>query len=169
MPNLDAALPALTLCEAADAIAARYLSATDLAEAELARAREVEPVLRAFACLDPGRARRLAAAAAARGGPLGGIGIGVKDIIDTADLPTELGTPLLAGRRPERAAACVQRLEAAGGYVFGKTVTTAFAFLDPGPTTNPWNPAHTPGGSSSGSAAAVAAGVVTGALGTQTN
>ena len=169
MPSLDAALPALTLSDAADAIAARYLSAADLAEAELARVRETEPVLHAFACLDPARVRRVAAESALRKGLLQGIGIGVKDVIDTADLPTEVGTPLMAGRRPGRSAACVERLEAAGGYVFGKTVTTAFAFLDPGATTNPWNPAHTPGGSSSGSAAAVAAGVVTGALGTQTN
>ena len=90
-------------------------------------------------------------------GPLHGIGIGVKDIIATADMPTQMGSPVHAGHRPVADAACVARLKAAGGYVFGKTVTTAYAFLDPGKTRNPWHPAHTPGGSSSGSAAAVAA------------
>ncbi|HEY6597880.1 MAG TPA: amidase, partial [Pseudomonadales bacterium] len=102
-------------------------------------------------------------------GSLHGIGIGVKDIIATADQPTEMGSPVYAGQRPERDAECVTRLKRAGGYVFGKAVTTAFAFLDPSKTKNPWNPRHTPGGSSAGPAAAVAAGHVTGAIGTQTN
>lgn len=165
-----AALHRLTL---AQALAALHdgLRAAELAEAALARVGVTEPTIRAFAHLDPEHVRRAANAAEAlpRSAPLRGIGVGVKDIIDTADLPTEIGTPLHAGRRPARSASCIERLEAAGGYVFGKTVTTAFAFLDPGPTRNPWLPDHTPGGSSSGSAAAVAAGQVAAALGTQTN
>ena len=102
-------------------------------------------------------------------GPLAGIGIGVKDIIATADLPTQLGSPIFADAQPARDAECVTRLKRAGGFVLGKTVTTEFAFMQPGKTRNPWNAAHTPGGSSSGSAAAVAVGQVAAALGTQTN
>jgi Asp-tRNA(Asn)/Glu-tRNA(Gln) amidotransferase A subunit family amidase len=108
-------------------------------------------------------------AAAAVAGPLAGVGIGVKDIVATADQPTAFGSPIFEGHLPTADAACVGRLMRAGGYVFGKTVTTAFAFLDPGRTRNPWNRAHTPGGSSSGSAAAVAARQVCAAIGTQTN
>src|SRR4029077_14166508 len=100
---------------------------------------------------------------------LGGIGIGVKDIIATADLPTTMGRRILAGPRTASDATCVARLRTAGAFVFGKTVTTPFAFLDPGKTRNPWDPAYTPGGSSSGSAAAVAVGHVAAAIGTQTN
>jgi amidase len=160
----------LGLGEAAGAIASGAVSPRALAEASLARIRATEPSIHAWAHLDPERALKLAATRAhGPSGALRGIGIGVKDIVDTVDLPTELGTPIHAGRRPARAAACVERLEAAGAYVLGKTVTTAFAFLDPGPTRNPWRPAHTPGGSSSGSAAAVAAGQVAAAIGTQTN
>ena len=98
-----------------------------------------------------------------------GIGVGVKDIIATASMPTEMGSPIYAGHHPPLDAECVARLSRAGGYVFGKTVTTEFAYFHPGKTANPWNPRHTPGGSSSGSAAAVAAGQVLGAIGTQTN
>lgn len=160
----------LGLGEAVAAIASGAVSPRALAEASLARIRATEPVIHAWAHLDPERALRLAAARAqAAPGPLRGVGIGVKDIIDTMDLPTEIGTPIHAGRQPARSAACVERLQAAGAYVLGKTVTTAFAFLDAGPTRNPWRPAHTPGGSSSGSAAAVAAGQVAAAIGTQTN
>src|SRR5206468_10005043 len=102
-------------------------------------------------------------------GPLAGIGIGVKDIIATADQPTQLGSPIFAGAQPAVDADCIVRLKRAGGFVLGKTVTTEFAFMQPGKTRNPWNAAHTPGGSSSGSAAAVALGQVSAALGTQTN
>jgi Asp-tRNA(Asn)/Glu-tRNA(Gln) amidotransferase A subunit family amidase len=102
-------------------------------------------------------------------GPLAGIGIGAKDIIATADLPTQLGSPIFADAQPSLDAQCVQRLKRAGAFVLGKTVTTEFAYLEPGKTRNPWNAAHTPGGSSSGSAAAVALGQVAAALGTQTN
>ena len=102
------------------------------------------------------------------GGPLGGIPVGVKDIIATADMPTTNGSPLFHGHRPAHDAAVVQRLRELGGIVFGKTVTTEFAWRHPGPTVNPFGRGHTPGGSSSGSAAAVAAGIVPLALGTQT-
>jgi Asp-tRNA(Asn)/Glu-tRNA(Gln) amidotransferase A subunit family amidase len=102
-------------------------------------------------------------------GALAGVPVGIKDIIDTADMPTENGTPLDAGRRPERDAAVVARLRAAGAVILGKTVTTELGAMHPLGTRNPHHPEHTPGGSSSGSAAAVAAGMVALALGTQTN
>ena len=101
-------------------------------------------------------------------GPLHGVPIGVKDIIDTADLPTEMGSPIYKGHRPATDAACVALVRAAGAVILGKTVTAEFAGMSPGPTTNPHNPAHTPGGSSSGSAAAVADLMVPAAFGTQT-
>lgn len=101
-------------------------------------------------------------------GPLHGVAVGIKDIIATADMPTEYGSPIYAGHRPAWDAACVSAIRAAGGIVLGKTVTTEFALTFPGKTRNPHNPAHTPGGSSSGSAAAVADGMVPLALGTQT-
>jgi len=102
-------------------------------------------------------------------GPLYGVPVGVKDIIDTMDFPTEYGSPIHAGRYSVGDATVVSRLRAAGAVIFGKTVTTEFATTHPGPTCNPHNLEHTPGGSSSGSAAAVAAGMVPVALGTQTN
>jgi Asp-tRNA(Asn)/Glu-tRNA(Gln) amidotransferase A subunit family amidase len=102
-------------------------------------------------------------------GPLYGVPVGVKDIIDTLDYPTEYGSAIHAGRYAVADATVVARLRAAGAVVFGKTVTTEFATFHPGPTRNPHNLEHTPGGSSSGSAAAVAAGMVPVALGTQTN
>jgi Asp-tRNA(Asn)/Glu-tRNA(Gln) amidotransferase A subunit family amidase len=101
-------------------------------------------------------------------GPLHGIPVGVKDIIDTADLPTEHGSAIFKGRRPYKDAACVTALRRAGGVVLGKTVTTELATTTPALTRNPLNLEHTPGGSSSGSAAAVAAGMVPAAVGTQT-
>ncbi len=102
-------------------------------------------------------------------GPLYGVPVAIKDIIDTMDFPTEFGSPIHQGRYSVGDASVVSRLRAAGAVVFGKTVTTEFATTQAGPTVNPHNPAHTPGGSSSGSAAAVAAGMVPVALGTQTN
>jgi amidase len=147
-------------------------SAVSFAQAALARASRVEPAIHAFACLDEAHVLAQAHACDARtqaDAALSGVGLGVKDIIDTAHLTTELGSALCVGRRAAADATCIARLREAGAYVFGKTVTTAYAFLDPGVTRNPWNVAHTPGGSSSGSAAAVAAGVVPTALGTQTN
>src|SRR5687767_9933867 len=101
-------------------------------------------------------------------GALAGIAVGVKDIIDTADMPTEMGSPIYAGWRPKADAPVVSALRRAGATPIGKTATTAFAHLDPTSTRNPRNTGHTPGGSSSGSAAAVAAGMVPLALGTQT-
>jgi amidase len=99
--------------------------------------------------------------------PLAGVPVAIKDVIDTADMPTEFNSPAYKGR-PEYDAWVVARLRAAGASILGKTVTTEFAWRQPGPTVNPWNREHTPGGSSSGSAAAVAAGIVPLALGTQT-
>src|ERR1700730_9128053 len=99
--------------------------------------------------------------------PIDGMPVGIKDIIETVDMPTEMGSPLFAGWRAEKDAASVRALRDAGAGLLGKTVTTQFAASEPRGTRNPWNPAHTPGGSSSGSAASVAAGIVSAALGTQ--
>jgi Asp-tRNA(Asn)/Glu-tRNA(Gln) amidotransferase A subunit family amidase len=137
----------------------------------LADAIEVrDPLLRAFACFDRGvlmeSARRLD-----RGdhdGPLAGVAVAVKDVIDTAQYPTEYGSPIYRGHRPALDAACVALLRQAGALVLGKTVTAELAYFAPGPTRNPHAAGHTPGGSSSGSAAAVAAGLAPIALGTQT-
>ena len=101
-------------------------------------------------------------------GPLRGIAVGIKDIIDTSDFPTEMGSPIYKGWRPRADAPVVMLLKQAGATIIGKTTTTAFASRDPTATLNPHNPNHTPGGSSSGSAAAVAAGMIPFALGTQT-
>jgi len=105
---------------------------------------------------------------AANAGPLRGIAVGIKDIMDTAEFPTEMGSPIYRGFRPRADAAVVMMLKRAGASIAGKTTTTAFASVDPTPTLNPHNHGHTPGGSSSGSAAAVAAGMIPLALGTQT-
>jgi Asp-tRNA(Asn)/Glu-tRNA(Gln) amidotransferase A subunit family amidase len=140
----------------------------DPLEASIAAYDEWEPQLRAFAWFDRDRFRN-AARDRPRGGALDGLPVGVKDIFDTAGIPTEYGSPIFAGRVPASSAAAVSRLEAAGAVMFGKTVTAELAYLAPGPTTNPWAPSRTPGGSSMGSAAAVAAGIVPVAIGTQTN
>ncbi|GLK55208.1 amidase [Methylopila capsulata] len=126
------------------------------------RARAVEPKLRAFAHLPE------QAPAALTEGPLAGVTVGVKDLIDTADMPTDYGSAIYEGHQPAADAAIVAQLRALGATALGKTVTTEFAWRHPGATRNPWALDHTPGGSSSGSAAAVAAGIVTLALGTQT-
>ena len=141
-----------------------------LVRACLERIARDEPGIHAWAWLDADRALAEARSVDGRGRPppLHGLPVGIKDIIDTADAPTECGTPLYRGRRPTRDAACVASLRSGGGVVLGKTVTTELAFFAPGPTRNPRNPAHTPGGSSSGSAAAVADCMVPAALGTQT-
>src|SRR5262249_14742149 len=102
-------------------------------------------------------------------GPLHGIPVAIKDIIDTADYPTEGGSPLAAGRRTRHDATVVAQLRAGGAVIIGKTVTTEFAYFHAGPTRNPHDHARTPGGSSSGSAAAVAAHMVPLAIGSQTN
>lgn len=164
------ALHTLSLAAAARAIGRRELRSADLVDACLARIEERDSEVRAWVHLDPDRARREARErdAEAPRGPLHGIPIGVKDIIDTRDFPTERGSELFAGRTPDRDAACITRLRGAGAVILGKTVTTEFAFFAPGPTTNPHNSSYTPGGSSSGSAAAVADFHVPCALGTQT-
>ena len=161
----------LTLTEAVEALAGRQLSAAELAASQLARVRGTDAAVEAWATLDTDHVQRESARwdAAPRAGPLGGVGIGVKDIIATTDMPTTMGSPIFADHRPAHDAACITRLKAAGAFVFGKAVTTPFAFMDPPKTRNPWDPAHTPGGSSSGSAAAVAVGHVVAAIGTQTN
>ncbi len=151
------------------------LRATELIDAQLKRIAAREPDVHAFAFLDEDMARKAAKAVDAyRGtgkalGALHGLAVGVKDIVDTADMPTENGTPIDAGRRPGRDAEIVRRIRAAGGIVMGKTVTTELGSMHPRQTRNPHDASRTPGGSSSGSAAAVAAGMVPLAVGTQTN
>jgi Asp-tRNA(Asn)/Glu-tRNA(Gln) amidotransferase A subunit family amidase len=143
--------------------------------AHLDRIKALEPDLRAFAHFDAAAALTAAERAdEQRGlgnppGPLHGLPVAVKDIIDTSDFPTEHGGDIFRGRRPERDATIVKRLRAAGAIVIGKTVTSQYALFVAGPTRNPHDLTRTPGGSSSGSAAAVAAGFVPVALGTQTN
>ena len=150
------------------------ITSVELVQACLACVREVDGQIQAWAFLDPEHALAQARAAdeyRMSGQPTGalhGVPVGIKDIIDTADMPTENGSVLHAGRTPSRDASVVSLLRAAGAIVMGKTVTTEFATRTPGKTRNPHNPAHTPGGSSSGSAAAVAAGMVPLALGSQT-
>jgi Asp-tRNA(Asn)/Glu-tRNA(Gln) amidotransferase A subunit family amidase len=128
--------------------------------------------VQAFIHVDAVAARRRAADLERRGPgrrrPLFGYTMGVKDLIDTRDMPTSYGSPVFAGHRPQHDATVVKRLRRAGAIVVGKTVTTEFATFDPPATRNPWDLACTPGGSSSGSAAAVAAGMVRAAIGTQT-
>lgn len=142
------------------------MTRADAVEEALRRLERTEPALRAWVRVDAAGAR--AAAGQAPEGPLQGVPFGVKDIIDVAGLPTECGSPLRLGRTADADAWLVRRLRGAGAVPLGKTVTTEFAYFQPGPTRNPHGPAHTPGGSSSGSAAAVAAGVVPLALGSQT-
>jgi len=159
------------LAYAARAIAAREIGSRELVDAALDRYRATEPAIRAFAWLDPERARRIAGERdneTARD-ILHGVPVAVKDIYDTAGIPTEHGSRLFAGRVPDRSADVVSALESAGAIVIGKTVTAELAYYAPGPTRNPYDRARTPGGSWQGSAAAVAAGVVPAAVGSQTN
>ncbi|NGO48779.1 amidase, partial [Streptomyces ureilyticus] len=139
---------------------------TATVEDALRRLERTEPDIRAWVRVDADDVR--AAAERALDGPLQGVPFGVKDIIDVAGLPTVCGSPLRRGRIADADAWLVERLRSAGAVPLGKTVTTEFAYFQPGPTRNPHGLAHTPGGSSSGSAAAVAAGVVPLALGSQT-
>ena len=127
-----------------------------------------EAKIGAFVSLDLEAAARAAEDPRLVGTPLRGLPVGVKDIFDTADLPTQYGSPIYAGYRPRADAAAVAMVRRAGGLILGKTVTTEFAWMVPAGTRNPRNPAHTPGGSSSGSAAAVAAAMLPIALGSQT-
>jgi Asp-tRNA(Asn)/Glu-tRNA(Gln) amidotransferase A subunit family amidase len=168
-------LESLTATAAAAQIREGRITARELVEACLARIDAVESTIGAWTYLD--RAHALAQAEAAddvhrKGGPHGplhGVPVGIKDIFDTHDMPTEDGTPLHAGRTPRRDATAVARLREAGAIILGKTVTTELAYFAPGKTRNPHDPTRTPGGSSSGSAAAVAAHMVPLAIGSQTN
>ncbi|HWA38794.1 MAG TPA: amidase [Burkholderiales bacterium] len=165
----------LSASEAAKRIREGFLTSEELVEGCLDRIRQVEPVVQAWAFLDEELALKQARLAdelkrsAQPIGPLHGIPVGIKDIVDTTDMPTENGTVLHKGRWPRQDAALVSMLKAAGAVILGKTVTTECAYFHPGKTRNPWNPEHTPGGSSSGSAAAVAASMVPLAVGSQTN
>ncbi|HTT71083.1 MAG TPA: amidase [Anaeromyxobacteraceae bacterium] len=160
----------LTAREAAGLLATGRLTSEALVAACLDRIAAEEPRIRAFAYLDPQLALAQARTADARGRPgcLHGLPVGVKDIVDTADMPTARGSALFEGRRPALDAACVAALRHAGAVILGKTVTTELAYYAPGATRNPRDPSRTPGGSSSGSAAAVAAAMVPAALGSQT-
>jgi Asp-tRNA(Asn)/Glu-tRNA(Gln) amidotransferase A subunit family amidase len=162
-----------TLVQAVSAIETGDLTSAQLLTHYLKQIDQLEPTIHAFAWLDPDRARALADRAdhahPRDTTPLRGLPIGIKDIIDVAGVPTSCGTPALEDQIPTRSATAVERLERAGAISIGKTVTAELAFATPGPTTNPWNPRHTPGGSSMGSAAGVAAGFFPAALGTQTN
>ena len=160
----------LGLFAAAEAIRRGTLRSVDLVQACLDRIAQREPEVHAWAWLDPDTA--LAAARVldqqTPAGALHGVPIAVKDIIDTADMPTECGSSIYRGRRSGADASCVALARRAGALVLGKTVTTEFAYFSPGPTANPRHLAHTPGGSSSGSAAAVADHMVPVGFGTQT-
>lgn len=164
----------LSAVDMRDEIARGRLSSVALVTDCLRRIEIREPVIGAWAHIDPEWALQQAQAADAHQasgkqlGPLHGVPVGIKDLIDTADLPTEYGTAAFAGHRPEANAEVVNRLQAAGAIILGKTVTTELAFYGPGKTRNPVDPARTPGGSSSGSAAAVADYHVPLALGSQT-
>jgi len=159
----------LSAAEAVAQLGTGALTAEALARACLDRAEERRDV-KAWIWLDPEVALAQARAADHAGRPelLAGLPIGIKDIIETVDMPTEHGSPIYRGNRPFADAACIALLRTAGATIMGKTVTTEFANRFPGATVNPHNPAHTPGGSSSGSAAAVADFQVPAALGTQT-
>lgn len=166
---------ALGLADAVEAIRTGAVTSEELVKACLDRIEAFEPEVEAWAHLKPEVALEQARAIDRRRhegkpiGPLGGVPVGVKDVFDTVDHPTEYGSPIHAGRQTLDDAVCVKRLRDAGAVILGKTVTTEFAVYSPGKTKNPHDPTRTPGGSSSGSAASVAAYMVPGAIGTQTN
>ncbi len=170
-PNMHLSL---TIVEASAAIRRGSLSPLELVADCLSRINAFEPDLSAWVSVDESaalsiaelRTRELSDGKSL--GPLHGIPIGIKDIIDVAGLPTRAGSDFTSAEPAQADAAVVARLRAAGAIILGKTVTTEFACFDPPPTKNPWNDAHTPGGSSSGSAAALAAGMCLGAIGSQT-
>jgi Asp-tRNA(Asn)/Glu-tRNA(Gln) amidotransferase A subunit family amidase len=171
----DTTPASLTAGEAASRIRDGELTSQELVQSCLDRIEAVEDSIGAWTHLD--REYALAQAKAAQDqrqaggslGPLHGVPVGVKDILDTADMPTENGTVLHRGRMPEEDSAVVERLRAAGAVILGKTVSTELALYSPGKTKNPHDPSRTPGGSSSGSAAAVSSFMVPVAVGTQTN
>ncbi len=164
----------LSATEAVEKIRTGQLSSVDLTKACLARIEETDAQIGAWAYLDSERALAQAEAMddlRRRGRPVGalhGIPVGIKDIFNTADMPTALGSSAHEGRRPEADAAAVERLREAGAVILGKTVTTPLAFASPSTARNPHNPEFSPGGSSSGSAAGVAAGHMPLAIGSQT-
>lgn len=165
------AILTLSARDLAAAVRDRRLTVRAVAEAHLHRIAATDGPVMAWRHLDPDAVRAAADAMDRAGpdGPLAGVPIGVKDVIDTADMPTGYGTRIYEGFRPPWDASCVQRARDAGALILGKTVSTELAMAGPNETRNPHNPAHTPGGSSSGSAAAVAAGMVPLAFGTQTS
>ncbi len=160
----------LSATAAARKLATREITAVSLLEDCLDRIAARESAVHAWTFLDSDAAMRRARAldAQASAGLLHGLPIAVKDLFDTCDMPSSYGSPIYAGHRPAADAACVALARSAGAIVLGKTVTTEFATFHPGPTCNPHNPLHTPGGSSSGSAAAVADWMVPLAFGSQT-
>ncbi len=165
----------LSISEAVRKIHDGEITSEQLVQAYLDRIKEVDGDINAWAHLNPENALKQAKVCdimhsqGLATGALHGVPIGIKDIIDTAHMPTERGSPLHSGRIPMKDAVIIERLRQAGAVIIGKTVTAELAVLHPGKTRNPHNKEHTPGGSSSGSAAAVAAHMVPGALGTQTN
>lgn len=168
------AVQLLSVTEAAAQMRAGGISSRELVEQCLARIDRYEHDVRAWVLVDAAGARRAAEMMddeSARGqwrGPLHGIPLGIKDLIDVAGFPTQAGSPLRADHRATADAPLVAALRQSGAIILGKTVTVEFACFDPSPTRNPWNLRHTPGGSSSGSAAAVAMGMCPAAMGTQT-
>jgi Asp-tRNA(Asn)/Glu-tRNA(Gln) amidotransferase A subunit family amidase len=151
------------LCDTVHAVQTGAAQPQNLIDTNHARAITLEPHLHAFTHL-PTKPPTIAT----KRGSLAGVTVGVKDLIDTADMPTTYGSPIYSDHRPNEDAWVVARLKELSATILGKTVTTEFAWLEPGPTRNPWHLNHTPGGSSSGSVAAVASGSVQAALGTQT-
>lgn len=172
---MDKNLHTLGLIEAVKGIAEKRFTAEEYTQSLLAVISLYDKKIEAWAWFDPEAALSAARHSAQRlqsgkaAGGLAGIPVAVKDIYATAGIPTEMGSPAFAGHIPGKSAQLIEKLEEQGAFVMGKTVTAECAFYAPGKTRNPWNPLHTPGGSSSGSAAAVAAGFVPAALGTQTN
>ena len=168
-------LAALTLCDAAADIREGRITSAELVADCLKQIDASEADVQAWVHLDREHALRQAKVLdelRAHGqptGPLHGVPVGIKDVFDTSDYPTEFGSPIWAGRTPPKDAAAVARLRAAGAVILGKTVTTEYAYFNPGKTHNPHDTNRTPGGSSSGSAASVAARMVPGAIGSQTN
>jgi len=166
----SAGLNALSATEVVQKIATGATTAEAVVRDCLARIAERDGAVKAWAFVDPALALRQAREldrGPARG-PLHGVPVGIKDVIDTVDMPTQMGSPIYDGYRPRCDASCVAILRAAGAVILGKTITCEFAGVEPNVTRNPHNPAHTPGGSSSGSAAAVADFMVPVAFGTQT-
>ena len=166
----NSSLHTLSVTEIAAQTKAGFLRCEDVARACLARIEAREPIVKAWSFLETDLILQRAKALDQRTkrGLLHGVPIGIKDIIETCDMPTEMGSPIYRGYRSKSDASCVALLRAAGALILGKTVTCEFAGVTAGETTNPYDPFRTPGGSSSGSGAAVADFMVPLAVGTQT-